>query len=419
MASYKIGTFPQSEYSFRLFDNPKKLSWQQIKKQTGCYALINLGYFEMSTYKNCTTTMMTGQWLYKANWSNYGILIDSQGRLTIGTDKEAVYDYMEGCPPVYVNGTKVSNQTVAKNGATYLGVKANGDVVLFLCSKDSGMTSAQCETVMKGQNCSSIIRWDGSWSSQGSLGAYGDVDPSQERKVRTYLLVYKRNSGSTTPTPSTSTSTSTSSKGDTTMASYTTSAVNKVYKCTYTKSDGLNVRSTPDTSSSKNILGQIYKDSYYYITMKSSNGWLYIRDYGWVSSSYMTETNCPLVNNKQYRCTSNGLNVRYTPSSASSKTIVGSLTANSVHTVSAMTADGKWYLIENGGWVSASFMTLVLDTSTTTTTSDTTPVEQPDSWAEQAWKKATDQKIFDGTAPKREITQQELAVVLERCGLLK
>ena len=43
---------------------------------------------------------------------------------------------------------------------------------------------------------------------------------------------------------------------------------------------------------------------------------------------------------------------------------------------------------------------------------------EPDSWAKEAWSKATAAGIFDGTRPRDGLTRQEAAVVLDRLGLL-
>lgn len=45
-------------------------------------------------------------------------------------------------------------------------------------------------------------------------------------------------------------------------------------------------------------------------------------------------------------------------------------------------------------------------------------VETPASWAGSAWQAAADKGILDGTRPTDPITRQELAVVLQRLGLL-
>lgn len=47
-----------------------------------------------------------------------------------------------------------------------------------------------------------------------------------------------------------------------------------------------------------------------------------------------------------------------------------------------------------------------------------TQKDLPAGWAAAAWDKAKDSKILDGTRPTDPVTRQELAVVLERIGLL-
>ena len=43
----------------------------------------------------------------------------------------------------------------------------------------------------------------------------------------------------------------------------------------------------------------------------------------------------------------------------------------------------------------------------------------PAAWAKDAWEKASDAKIVDGTRPTEPVTRQELAVILNRLGLVK
>ena len=44
--------------------------------------------------------------------------------------------------------------------------------------------------------------------------------------------------------------------------------------------------------------------------------------------------------------------------------------------------------------------------------------DTPDVWAAEAWEKARDKGVLDGTRPRDNMTRQELAVVLERLNLL-
>ena len=185
--------FPQNEFRFRIYDNPQKKSWQEIKAETGCHALINLCYFNLATFQHDDAIMVGGEWLREPAWSYYGILIDPDGHLTVGPESSATCDYANAEPIYYLLDTPVEGaQSFGKNGATMLGMLHDGSVVLLLAAKDDGITSAQGVETLRGMGCKNVLRYDGSWSSQGSLGPGLDVDPSQERKVRSYLLVFKK-----------------------------------------------------------------------------------------------------------------------------------------------------------------------------------------------------------------------------------
>ena len=43
----------------------------------------------------------------------------------------------------------------------------------------------------------------------------------------------------------------------------------------------------------------------------------------------------------------------------------------------------------------------------------------PAGWARDAWDKATKAGVMDGTRPTEPVTRQELAVILDRLGLVK
>ena len=45
--------------------------------------------------------------------------------------------------------------------------------------------------------------------------------------------------------------------------------------------------------------------------------------------------------------------------------------------------------------------------------------DKPAVWAKDAWERATDAKIVDGTRPYDQLTRQELVVVLDKLGLIK
>ena len=208
--SYILAEFPQDKYRFRLYDNVKRLTWQQIQAETGCTAILNLAYFHLTTYAHQAALMIAGKWVHEVNWHEYGICIDQSGTLTVGTEKEAVYDYAIGCPPVVIHGVDKGKGEGGRNGWTYTGIRLDGTVVALLCSKDTPEYTATLEDALRARGCTSIIRWDGSWSSQGTLGPGKSVTPSQRRICRSWLLIYER-AGAETP----------EDKEDTTMSKYT------------------------------------------------------------------------------------------------------------------------------------------------------------------------------------------------------
>jgi hypothetical protein len=191
MSKYKLARYPQDKYRFEVYDNVDRHSWQKIKAKTGCYALINLTYFNLRTFQADDTLMVGGKWVCPPPWGYNGLLVDKGGRLTVGPSGAAVWGYANAEPYYRLGG--VDNPDAKhfdKDGSTFVGVEADGTVVLLLAPKDTPITSREGVAALAG--CRDILRYDGSWSSQGSLGLGLDVDPSQERIVRSYLLVFEQ-----------------------------------------------------------------------------------------------------------------------------------------------------------------------------------------------------------------------------------
>lgn len=189
----KISVFQQDKYRFQLYDNIDKLTWRQIQQKTGCCALCNLWYFDMRTYQHDVGVMLEGQWVRPAAYDWPGICIDRDGHVTTGGTADAVWDYAASVQADYLDGRRNSYVAWDKNGVTYTGLTAAGDVVILLCPRDTPMDSEEAVKAMLNAGCTDILRWDGSWSSQGSLGPGMDVQPSQRRICRGWLLVFEKN----------------------------------------------------------------------------------------------------------------------------------------------------------------------------------------------------------------------------------
>lgn len=193
MANYVIETFPQDKFSFRMYHNTGKKTWQEIQQETGCYGLINTAYFKLKTFELQSMTMIDGAWAKEGPYNDYGLCVDKDGYLSVDIAGNAVCDYTIGLPICYIRGKKYPTyKNHAKNGVSFVGTTASNDVVCLMSSKDDGMTTAEACKVMLEAGCVNILRYDGSWSSQGTLGPGKDVEPSEERKAAVYLLIYKK-----------------------------------------------------------------------------------------------------------------------------------------------------------------------------------------------------------------------------------
>lgn len=279
MSRYKIAVYPQAQYRFRLYDDTKMLDWPEIQRQTGAYALVNLGYFDLSSFEHQCAIMVGGKWAHPVRWHEYGMLIDQGGHLTLGTEDQAVCDYIIGCPTVDVEGRRYNTSAGGRNGWTYTGLKADGTVVALLCPKDTPMETGELDKVMRDAGCVTIWRWDGSWSSRGTLGPGLDVIPSQYRACRSWLLIHKRE-GDTEEPPE---------QEDKPMSKYTV-----------TPSIGVNIRSGPGTGYGK--VGA-YPMGTVVDVLEVRDGWGRTTK-GWVSLAYLEAVEGP------QRATANGIAIQ-------------------------------------------------------------------------------------------------------------
>lgn len=203
MSEYKFGIYPQDQYRFRIFDNVNRLKdWPEVMIAAGpdCVGAVNLAYFAMDdvpgkgikAFDHQSAIMVAGKWGYKPEYHEYGICIDADGRMTLGTERDATCDYAVALPPVVIDGADYNTTNFRSNGVTYTGLRRDGAVVVLVSTRDNGLTSNQAKQIMLSAGCVHIFRWDGSWSSRGCLGPGQELTPSQYRRVRSWLLIYKR-----------------------------------------------------------------------------------------------------------------------------------------------------------------------------------------------------------------------------------
>lgn len=446
--SYKIAEYPKDKYKFRLYDNTRRLTWQQIQKETGCTAIINLSYFDLITYQHRAALMIAGKWVHEVNWHEYGICIDQSGTLTLGTEKEAVYDYAIGCPPVVIHGVDKGKGEGGRNGWTYTGVKHDGTVVALLCSKDTPEYTATLEAAMRARGCVHILRWDGSWSSQGTLGPGLEVTPSQRRICRSWLLIFKKSDAETPPEEEEETTVSKKivcidpgHGPDTVNGSPDGSYKERefcwdMYERTSKRLENCGVHTictrTEDTKPSLTERAGVSNRarSTCFVSIHSnasgSGGWSDASGLEiYTSSGPMTTARNVLAADLVNSFHAAGVSLRSEP-----------IKHNIELTVLAKT-DAPAVLVEYGFHTNRTDVEYLKDSKYRDKLADATasgictwlgvqypvenPVEdvdKPDSWAEESWEKAESKGILDGTRPHDPVTRQELASVLDRIGAL-
>lgn len=201
------------QYKFDFYLNTKKKKWQDIKKETGCTVLFPFPYFDMNTYAKtasgmstdklaaclASNTMYHGNWIYGPDYEELGLVIDKDGNLSISFYRDAkdLYNYTTGLPGCYKDGLKhYGYKEFGRNGATFVGTKPNGSIVVLISPRDNsntyGCTTEQACNKLRQLGCTNIVRGDGSWSSQGSLGDDINITPPQTRICPLYITATLR-----------------------------------------------------------------------------------------------------------------------------------------------------------------------------------------------------------------------------------
>lgn len=448
--SYKLAEYSQDKYRFRLYDNVKRLTWQQIQAEQGpdCVGVVNLAYFSLTNYSHQSAIMFAGSWGLRPKYHEYGLLIDEAGRLTVGTEDQAVYDYAIGCPPVDINGRRYTDKDGGRNGWTYTGVKADGTVVVLLCSKDTPENTDALEDALRARGCIHILRWDGSWSSQGTLGPLMDVKPSQKRICRSWLLIFKRDGAETPPDKEEE------------------KPVSKKIVCLDPGHGPDTVNGSPDGTYKER---EFCWDMYLRISKRLENCGVHtictrtedtkpsLTERAGVSNRAGSTCFVSLHSNAAGAggwSSASGLEV-YTSSGpmTAARNVLAADLVNSLHaagvslrsepikhnielTVLAKT-DAPAVLVEYGFHTNRTDVEYLKDSKYRDKLADATasgictwlgvqypvenPVEdvdKPDAWAVESWEKAESKGILDGTRPHDPVTRQELASVLDRIGAL-
>lgn len=282
MSKYELAVWPQDKYRFSLFDNAQGLQTTKavLAAHPGAVGAINLWYFSMVDQPAAGVkrwdhqnggVKLRGKWVYE-KYDFPGLCIDKDGHMSVGGKADAVWDYTACVQADYINGQRTNTKAWPRNGVTYTGQRTDGAWVGLVASVDNGLTSQEAVNILLAAGCVTILRWDGSWSSQGQLLPGQVIKPSQHRAVRGWLIIYPRD---------------TNQKEDKPVGKYKVTA-----------SIGLNIRNAPNgTKVGAYAYGALVS------VLEVKDGWG-LTNMGWVSMAHL-EAATPTV-----RATDNGIAIQ-------------------------------------------------------------------------------------------------------------
>ena len=167
----------------------------QIQKELGCQYMINTTLFNMTTKKPAGYLTVDGI-VYSQTANPYGYAVK---------DKKIVYSYgnnvkypdFTGCYHVLVKDNKLNITTTESNKYGYsarscVGLKANGDVVLFCDQTNRSLIGVANDLLNYG--CTTVLNFDGGGSSQIY---YNGKSLTSARKVIAYLCIWTSDINST------------------------------------------------------------------------------------------------------------------------------------------------------------------------------------------------------------------------------
>lgn len=201
MPNFHTKAFPNSQYRFELYANTGKVSGETIAQRKGAVAWCNLGYFDMDTFQPTEGLVIDGKTLSKPRWHDWGVCIGKDGSMMpdLPDSIAGKHSFCAAVPPMVKSGKDAAaRKDFAENGTTFIGFRADGTPVVSICPRRlpcKGATSQQAVQELKDKGCVHVLRFDGSWSSQGNLGD-GFIGGDKPRIVYSILLIYDRNAQS-------------------------------------------------------------------------------------------------------------------------------------------------------------------------------------------------------------------------------
>ena len=182
----------------QIYVNTGRKTTAQIKRETGCDIIINGGIYNMSSFVPYCWLKADGKLLATDHYTYFGYGWSANNMVMDSSDNIAKYQNFIACVAMLKDGKKLEliydRAMGGKRGRTAIGVRANGDVVVY-CSKDGNayaLTPEDLQKEMQTLGCTSALMLDGGLSSQ-CIMPNGTITTSRDGGVvaiHNYILIW-------------------------------------------------------------------------------------------------------------------------------------------------------------------------------------------------------------------------------------
>ena len=190
----------------QLYNNTKKKSIVQVKKETGADYAINGGIFSFSTFKPFGNTKSNGVVLCDPHYGEYGFGWDIGPDIKYEVLPNSKRKNYLGCVGMILNGTKQKLRYNSDMGGTRqrsaIGLDDKGNFIMYACNGSNNKSPQKLQTYCLNMGWKQGLMLDGGGSTSLLTNSKKLVsEGSNGRIVSNYILVFlKKNNSSSTVT---------------------------------------------------------------------------------------------------------------------------------------------------------------------------------------------------------------------------
>ena len=191
----------------QLYNNTKKKSIAQVKKETGADYAINGGIFSFKTFKPFGNTKSDGVVLCDPNYGEYGFGWDVGPDIKYEVLPNSKRKNYLGCVGMILNGTKQKMRYNSDMGGTRqrsaIGLDDKGNFIMYACNGSNNKSPEKLQTYCLNMGWKQRLMLDGGGSTSLLTNSKKLVsEGSNGRIVSNYILVFlkKDNSSSSVTT---------------------------------------------------------------------------------------------------------------------------------------------------------------------------------------------------------------------------